>query len=335
MDMTEETAHSLRLAAGDDLFAPLFHVPTSAGASGLLQPAAGDLDFDSPAVTPLVVDDDYVPDTSNSSAPTYDDIFPALPEAESRPSSTRPPRAPAVRSSNITFVHRVATEDMRHLPDLKPEAEQARICKDIMQRTGTLIELSASRDGSLTFLITGKEEAVAQARRYIGADLQAQSQAEIRVKKEHHRFLLGKNGKKLNDLQAATGTRITVPRQMDESEVVKIVGPKDGIEKVIHEIQVLCTEIASRASEKLTIEVRLLIRFCDTESALFLNLLLPAERVPSICIWSFRRDCKEDNDRNGCKDQHPTTRRQQERGPHQRRDRGSGSGKRGDHATRG
>lgn len=85
--------------------------------------------------------------------------------------------------------------------------------------------------------------------------MQTQSQAEIRVKKEHHRFLLGKNGKKLNDLQAATSTRISVPRQSDDSELVRIVGPKEGIEKVIHEIQVVCTEVASRASEKLMIEV--------------------------------------------------------------------------------
>lgn len=249
MDLTHEPARPLP----DELFATMYH--PIAGPSSLLQPAAGDFDFDSPAGTPV---HDQVPDhpQPDSSAPTYDDIFPALPEAESRPSSTRPPRsAPLVRSSNITFVHRVAPEDMRHLPDLKPEAEQARICKDIMQRTGTLIELSGSRDGSLTFLITGKEEAVAQARRCIGADLQAQSQAEIRVKKEHHRFLLGKNGKKLNDLQAATSTRITVPRQMDDSEVVRIVGPKEGIEKVMHEIQVVCTEVASRASEKVMIEV--------------------------------------------------------------------------------
>ena len=191
-----------------------------------------------------------------ASAPTYDDIFPALPEADVRPATSRPVRSTrSITRSNITYVHRVAPEDMRHLPDLRPEAEQARICKDIMARTGTLIELSAARDGSLTFLITGKEDAVAQARRCIGADLQAQSQAEIRVKKEHHRFLLGKSGKKLNDLQAATGTRITLPRQADDSDVVRVVGPKEGIEKVLHEIQVVCTEVASRASEKLTVEV--------------------------------------------------------------------------------
>lgn len=201
-------------------------------------------------------DFDVVPVMDTNSAPTYDDIFPALPEADARPQTGRivRPNSRALRS-NITYVHRVAPEDMRHVPELRREAEQARICKDIMQRTGTLIELSAARDGSLTFLITGKEDAVAQARRLIGADLQAQSQAEMRVKKEHHRFLLGKNGKKLNDLQAATGTRISVPRQNEDSELVRIVGPKEGIEKVMHEIQVLCTEVAARASEKVMIEV--------------------------------------------------------------------------------
>lgn len=256
--------------------------------------------------------EDFVPDSvpvDSSGAPTYDDIFPALPEADVRPPAARPVRSTArpTTRSNITYVHRVAPEDMRHLPDLRREAEQSRICKDIMQRTGTLIELSAARDGSLTFLIIGKEESVASARRLIGADLQAQSQAEIRVKKEHHRFLLGKNGKKLNDLQTATSTRITVPRQNEDSEIVRIIGPKEGIEKVIHEIQVVCTEVASRASEKVMIEVSLepvirLLPILQLSTRRLMSRFSSAERVPSVRIWSIRRDSKAHNDGNRCKD---------------------------------
>ena len=243
----------------ESLLETMYQQVTS-GPSHLSQPVAdfSTADFNSSAaLTPAHVPEPSTSLNSGQPDPSYDDIFPALPAADSRPSSTKPIRAsaPAVKSSNITHLYRVAAEDMRCLQDVKPEAEQTRICKDIMNKTGTVIELCSSKDRTLTFLITGKEDAVSQAKRLIGAELQTQTQAEIRVRKELHRFLLGKNGKKLSDLQTATGTRISVPRQNEESEIVKIIGTKDGIEKVMHEIQVVCTEVAARASEKLMIEV--------------------------------------------------------------------------------
>ena len=52
--------------------------------------------------------------------------------------------------------------------------EQQGICRDIMVKTGAAIEISCAKDLSLTIMVTGKQDAVAQARRMVLARLQTQ-----------------------------------------------------------------------------------------------------------------------------------------------------------------
>lgn len=184
-----------------------------------------------------------------------------------------------VRSTNVTQVFKVAPENRRHLSEIKnvkvaggsslggssssdgmtpSGVDQAKICRDIMTKTGTVIELCNSKDGTLTFLITGKEEGVASAKRLIGAEVQTQTSTQVKIPKSHHRFILGKSGKKLTDLQDLTGTKISIPRQDltgTEGDLVKIVGTKEGIEKAVHEMMLISHEIASKSNERLAIEV--------------------------------------------------------------------------------
>lgn len=54
---------------------------------------------------------------------------------------------------------------------------------------------------------------------------------------DHHRFILGKKGKKLQDLELATSTKIQVPNSKDSSEDIVVIGTRDSIEKAVHEIQ--------------------------------------------------------------------------------------------------
>lgn len=54
------------------------------------------------------------------------------------------------------------------------QGEQAKICAEIRRDTSADIEISSSKDQSLTIVVTGKEEAVARARREIIAKLQTQ-----------------------------------------------------------------------------------------------------------------------------------------------------------------
>lgn len=54
------------------------------------------------------------------------------------------------------------------------EGESLRTCQSITKDTGAHIEISTSKDGSLTFLITGKHSAVLDARRLILTHFQQQ-----------------------------------------------------------------------------------------------------------------------------------------------------------------
>lgn len=54
------------------------------------------------------------------------------------------------------------------------QGEQAKICAEIMERTGAHIEISSAKDQSLAILVTGKQHAVMEARRQIINSLQTQ-----------------------------------------------------------------------------------------------------------------------------------------------------------------
>ena len=65
---------------------------------------------------------------------------------------------------------------------------------------------------------------------------------ELSIPKEHHRFILGKNGAKLKSLENLTATRITIPRHEDPTDFIKITGTKEGLDRARHEIQMISDE---------------------------------------------------------------------------------------------
>lgn len=69
-----------------------------------------------------------------------------------------------------------------------------------------------------------------------------QASATVAIPKEHHRFVIGKNGEKLQDLELKTATKIQIPRPDDPSNQIKITGTKEGIEKARHEILLISAE---------------------------------------------------------------------------------------------
>jgi len=62
------------------------------------------------------------------------------------------------------------------------------------------------------------------------------------IPKEHYRFILGTKGKKLAELELETCTKILIPRQEEASDVIRIMGSKEGIDKAQHEIQLISDE---------------------------------------------------------------------------------------------
>ncbi|XP_076306465.1 vigilin-like [Tachypleus tridentatus] len=220
---------------------------------------AGD-DISDPNLQSLSLQDSevYVPQTVFN----YDDLFPALPEKEliqmaPQANMGQWNKQMKVRSSVITQVFRVPLEERRYREisthRFGEQGEQAKICAEIMQKTGAHIEVSSSKDLSLTILVTGKEDAVLKARRMVVNELQTQAIVCISIPKEHHRFILGKSAKKLAELELSTATKISVPRPEDHSDMIKISGTKEGIEKAAHEIQVISDEQAKLAFQRLDI----------------------------------------------------------------------------------
>ncbi|XP_037230700.1 LOW QUALITY PROTEIN: vigilin-like, partial [Falco rusticolus] len=134
------------------------------------------------------------------------------------------------------------------------EGEQAKICLDIMQKTGAHLELSLAKDQGLSIVVSGKAEAVTKARKQIVARLQTQASATVAIPKEHHRFVIGKKGERLQDLKLKTATKMQVPCPDDPSNQIKISGTKEGIEKARHEILLISAEQDKRAVERLDVE---------------------------------------------------------------------------------
>ena len=108
---------------------------------------------------------------------------------------------------------------------------------------GVSIEFNSAKDQSLTVMVTGSTDNVRKARKEVIRQLQMQATHIVNIPKEHHRFLLGHKGEKLKELQLNTATRISVPRQGENSNEITIVGTKEGIELARHEIQLISDEL--------------------------------------------------------------------------------------------
>uniref|UniRef100_A0A7N9AQW5 Vigilin n=1 Tax=Mastacembelus armatus TaxID=205130 RepID=A0A7N9AQW5_9TELE len=193
--------------------------------------------------------------------PTYLEAFPPLPEKGApgekagEPASAWGSKIRPIKASVITQVFHVPLEERRYKDNSQfGEGEEAKVCLDIMQRTGAHIELSLAKDQGLSIMVTGKLDSVMKARKEIVARLQTQASATVTIPKEHHRFVIGKNGEKLQELELKTATKITIPRPDDPSANIRITGTKEGIEKARHEILLISAEQDKRAVERLSLE---------------------------------------------------------------------------------
>ncbi|XP_062306966.1 high density lipoprotein binding protein a isoform X1 [Osmerus eperlanus] len=193
--------------------------------------------------------------------PTYKDAFPPLPEKASSPEGTQQPanawtsNIRPLKSSVITQVFHVPLEERKY-KDINQfgEGDQAKVCVDIMHKTGAHLELSMAKDQGLSIMVSGKLDAVMKARKEIVSRLQTQASATVGIPKEHHRFVIGKNGEKLQELELKTATKIQIPRPDDPSNQIKISGTKEGLEKAKHEILLISAEQDKRAVERVNVD---------------------------------------------------------------------------------
>uniref|UniRef100_A0AAF5PYT3 K Homology domain-containing protein n=2 Tax=Wuchereria bancrofti TaxID=6293 RepID=A0AAF5PYT3_WUCBA len=165
-------------------------------------------------------------------------------------------KPPAVRSERTTQVYHLSGDERASRTGSKNFGntnEEQQKCNEIAIATDTQIEICEAKDHSLTLLITGKRQRVEEARSHIARRLKTQAAREIAIPKEHHRVLIGREGIKLRQLEQDTDCRIMVPGRDSPSDIIKIIGPRDGIEKAVHEIQLVSDKQSKLAQEHLMI----------------------------------------------------------------------------------
>ena len=83
-------------------------------------------------------------------------------------------------------------------------------CEEIAKKHSVKVELCSAKDQSLHIVISGPEERVQEAKRQMVAELQTERDFKVTIPREQHKFLIGRAGTKLKDLQERTCTRIQV-----------------------------------------------------------------------------------------------------------------------------
>ena len=234
------------------------------GTEGLINGSNGAAEMD-PGAMPVTVGEEQPEAAAAVAAPatSYDDLFPSLPASAPPATASAAPigewnRKPLMfASSTVTQVFRIPVEERKGANATAANNANAggsangnsfgsedsyRSLKNVMDKTGAKIEMSSARDQSLTFLITGKQDVVLKAKRELLNQFQTQGNQVVSIPKEHHRFILGKGGSRLQELEAKTATKISMPKANDASDKITITGTKEGIEKAIHEIRVTSDE---------------------------------------------------------------------------------------------
>lgn len=133
------------------------------------------------------------------------------------------------------------------------EGESKRICQMISKETGAQIEFVNGKDQSLSFLIKGKEKQILDAKRKILLHFSTQSNKSITIPKEHHRIILGKRGERLREIERNSATRINIPHQNDESDIITISGTPKGIIKAEQEIRQVSVEQCKKSSDRINV----------------------------------------------------------------------------------
>jgi len=220
-----------------------------------------------PTTEPMEELGEEATNTTEAYEPEYDNEFPelkpmtagaaGLPEVANGGETPDAPswrRKMAVGSSMVTQLFHLPVEERKYPGGFGDTDQQARVCTEIMRKCGVAIEINSAKDQSLTLMITGKIENVLRARKEITAQLQTQCVINLAIPQEHHRFILGKGGKNLTDLENKTSTKIQLPRPDRNSDDITISGTKENVEKAKHEIQLISDEQSKLAFERLNIE---------------------------------------------------------------------------------
>ncbi|CAI4228547.1 unnamed protein product [Auanema sp. JU1783] len=203
-------------------------------------------------------DFEKAPATSDEGSKTvkmdYQSDFPSLPAARAPQAAAtgawNRPRPVAAANASLTLVLN-SDERANKVKTLGNTTEEHKKCQHIASATGTKIELSESRDGTLTIVIKGLRGKIDEARSRLVKDLQTQANREIEIPKDHHGKIIGKDGATLKQLESDSNCKITIPNRDSDSSLIKIVGPTDGIEKAAAAIRAISDREAKLGHESI------------------------------------------------------------------------------------
>uniref|UniRef100_A0A673JGS0 Vigilin n=1 Tax=Sinocyclocheilus rhinocerous TaxID=307959 RepID=A0A673JGS0_9TELE len=198
------------------------------------------------------------------SLPTYKDAFPPLPEkplpegvqetGNAWTSTIKP-----LKSSAITQVFHVPLEERKY-KDINQfgEGDQAKVCLDIMHKTGAHLELSMAKDQGLSIMVSGKHDAVMKARKEIVSRLQTQDKRAVErmnIEKVYHPFITGAYSKLVGELMQETGARINVPPPSVNKTEIVITGEKEQVALAMVKIKKIYEEKKKNATT-IAVEVK-------------------------------------------------------------------------------
>lgn len=154
-------------------------------------------------------------------------------------------------STNVT----IPRNERKHSASLAASSQEIRRqCIAVANMTKTNISYSQNKDDSLQVIIKGPNDAACtQAKAKIRQVLQSQESLDINIEKKYHRYILGRQGNSLRELEANTGTKVRIPGPSDASSIISISGPKEGITQARTGILDIVKRQGSRAVEKLEI----------------------------------------------------------------------------------
>uniref|UniRef100_A0A8B9RB59 Vigilin n=1 Tax=Astyanax mexicanus TaxID=7994 RepID=A0A8B9RB59_ASTMX len=125
------------------------------------------------------------------------------------------------------------------------EGDQAKVCVDIMHKTGAHLELSMAKDQGISIMVSGKLDAVMKARKEIVSRLQTQvgsalgcrtySGLRLEVKKSQHKYVIGPKGNTLQEILDRTGVSVEIPPPDSSSETVILRGEPDRLGQALTE----------------------------------------------------------------------------------------------------
>jgi len=202
-------------------------------------------------------DQPQIESQADDAIPTYDESFPSLPElSETRRVMAEAQKvtwaASAIKPSLTTQVFSIAHDELKE-PDREPLGKKQSVFKTIADETSTSISRSVSKDKSVTITISGKLQDVQDARKRLLDSLQTEITLEVAIPKELHRFIIGKEGKILKDIETATSTHIKIPPAGDAKQTISVKGAVENVRRAAADIQAIADEKAKLDTIRLAI----------------------------------------------------------------------------------